>query len=143
MSLPERRIYRPDLDFAVRRCKAHRSDFPFAENKILLWTSPHQTASRPRSFCLQVFAKLAVLIQHKLGQPEQLAKALQLLLHLQRISKSALQQAALYSLLVEILRAGSSEHGIVVVQTTLEIVAVTLRRNTLSCGPLVDLGVVT
>lgn len=90
-----------------------------------------------------MFAKLAVLIQHKLGQPEQLAKALQLLLHLQRISKSALQQAALYSLLVEILRAGSSEHGIVVVQTTLEIVAVTLRRNTLSCGPLVDLGVVT
>ena len=144
MSLPERRIYTRELNSAVSQSEylvqSCRSMSTYC-CRALSQTAP--SLFRPRSCCLQIFAKLAVLAQQKLGQPEQLAKALQLLWHLQHISKGSQQQATLYPLLVEILRSGSSVHGSIAVQTTLEIVAVTLRRDTLSCGPLVDLGVVT
>lgn len=66
-----------------------------------------------------------------------------MLLHLYRLSNSSQQSPAAYPVLVEILRAGSGQLGADVVQTTLETVAVVLRRDMLSCGPLVDLGIVT
>lgn len=92
---------------------------------------------------LQVFAKLAVLLQQQLGKQEQLARTLHLVLHVQRLSRHTQQQPALYSVLVDILRGGCIQHGSAAVQTTLEIVAVILRSDTLSCGPFVDLGIVT
>ena len=92
---------------------------------------------------LQVFAKVAVLLQQQLGKQEQLARTLHLVLYLQRLSKHTQQQPALYSVLVDILRGGCVQHGSAAVETTLEIVAVILRSDTLSCGSFVDLGIVT
>ena len=92
---------------------------------------------------VQVVTKLAVLVKARCGQPEQLASSLYLLLHLPRPPKDIWHQAAFSPTIVDILRGGHEKHGCAAVQIALELVAVTMRQDAMSCGPMVDLGVVT
>lgn len=141
--LPQRRMYRPEINATVhsdrRQCSAISTALDLGDRPPVL----NYRDNSQRSSLLQVFAKLSVLLQQRLRTPEQLEQALHLLLHLKRLSKSSQQCSACYSVLVDILRGSSAQHGEAAVQTTLEVIAVTLKHDTSSCGPFVDLGVVT
>lgn len=90
----------------------------------------------------QVFDKLAQKIQQAKDQ-QQLARSICLLLHTLRvIGKHRVPQAAVYPVLVEILR-NKHQHSCRVVQLALEAVTVIVKQGATGCRELVDLGVVT
>lgn len=139
--LPERRVFSRELNPAVHSCSCRRYA-QLCRKCLRNDTTRIVATATDLAAWLQVFAKLSVLLAQRIQKPAQLVQALQLLLHLYRLSNNSQQAPGTYPVLVEILRAGSGQLGAEVVQTAVETVAVILRRDALSCGPLVDLGIV-
>ena len=88
------------------------------------------------------------LLVQRLEDPrdsQQLERAAYLLLYAVRLDSEATkwQHTHLYPTLLQLLRAGSQQHGHQVVTVILEVVATIARQDVCGCGMLLDLGIVT
>lgn len=84
----------------------------------------------------------------RLTQPrdqQQLERSAYLLVYALRLDseQTLWQQTLLYPTLLQLLRAGSQQHGHDVITVVLEAVATIARKDVRSCSTLLDLGIVT
>ena len=96
------------------------------------------------SYPLQAY-KLLVQRLTDPRDPQQLERSAYLLVYALRLDseQTIWQQTLLYPTLLQLLRAGSRQHGRPVIAVVLEAVATIVRKDVRSCSTLLDLGIVT